>query len=74
MVLKYFLKTILFFITAVYILSLPAVYFILCPSVLVPDALLPYEVILCIFVSSVFFVWFIKSCIETYNAAKNYKN
>lgn len=56
------LKAVFLFSTAIYLLGIPAYAAYVAFPAGTADALLPVEVLFCIFLSQVCFVWFAKTC------------
>jgi hypothetical protein len=63
-----FLKVFLFFSAGVYLWTLPFYYFIVAYPLGKADFLMPFEVIFCLFLSFVMFVWFGKTVWEILKA------
>ena len=61
-------KVFLQFSTGVYLLTLPFYYFIVASPLGIADFLMPFEVIFCLILSLVMFVWFAKTVLEILKA------
>ena len=61
-------KVFLLFSTGVYLLTLPFYYFIVASPLGIADFFMPFEVVFCLFLSLVMFVWFAKTVLEILKA------
>jgi len=62
------LKVFLLFCTGVYLLTLPFYYFIVASPLGIADFFMPFEVIFCLILSLVMFIWFAKTVWEILKA------
>ncbi len=63
-------KFALLFTAAVYVLSLPYFYFLMARPFGLADGLMPYEAVLCSFLSGSLFLWSFKAVYELLRALK----
>ena len=62
------IKVFLLFDSGVYLLTLPFYYFIVASPLGIADFLMPFEVISCLILSLIMFVWFVKTVWEILKA------